>query len=61
MVALPKFIPISTEAIVPERAIHCLTGVSMNRPSILDWYCIFRVHYHVVVFQVIRYALWLTR
>ena len=33
----------------------------MNRPSMLDWYHILRVHYHFTMFQAIRYALWLTR
>jgi hypothetical protein len=33
----------------------------MNRPSMLNWYHILRVHYHWTMFQAIRYALWLTR
>jgi hypothetical protein len=33
----------------------------MNRPSMLDWYRIFRAHYQLTMFQAIRYALWLTR
>ena len=33
----------------------------MNRPSMLDWYHILRVHYHLMMFQAIQYALWLTR
>jgi hypothetical protein len=33
----------------------------MNRPSMLHWYHIFRVHYHLMMFQAVRYALWLTR
>ncbi len=33
----------------------------MDRLSMLDWYRILRVHYHLTVFQVIQYALWLTR
>jgi hypothetical protein len=33
----------------------------MKRPSMLDWYLILRVHYHFMMFQAVRYALWLTR
>ena len=33
----------------------------MNRSSILDWYHILRVHYHLLMFQAIQYALWLAR
>jgi len=33
----------------------------MNRPSMLEWYRILRVHYHFTMFQAIQYALWLTR
>jgi hypothetical protein len=60
-VALPKFIPVLMEAIIQERAIHCLRSVTMNQPSVLGWYRILRAHYHLTMFQTIRYALWLTR
>jgi hypothetical protein len=33
----------------------------MNRPSMLEWYRILRVHYHLTMFQVIQYVLWLAR
>jgi len=33
----------------------------MNRPSMLDWYRILRVHYHFTMFHAIQYALWLAR
>ena len=60
-VALPKSIPVLMEAIIQERAIHCQRSAAMNRPSMLDWYHILRVHYRLVMFQAIQYALWLTR
>jgi len=60
-VALPKFIPVLMEAIIQERAIRCLRSVTMNQPSVLGWYRILRAHYHLTMFQTIRYALWLTR
>jgi hypothetical protein len=60
-IALLESIPVVVEAIIQERAIHCQRSVTMNRPSMLDWYRILRVHYHLTMFQAIRYALWLTR
>ena len=60
-VALRKSIAVLMEAIIQERAIHCLRSVTMNRPSMLDWYRILRLHYHLTMFQAIQYALWLTR
>jgi len=33
----------------------------MNRPSMLDWYRILRVRYHMKMIQAIQYALWLAR
>ena len=33
----------------------------MNRPSMLGWYRILRVHYHMKMFEAIQYALWLAR
>ena len=60
-VALPKSIPVLMEVIIQERAIHFRRSATMNRPSMLDWYLILRGHYHLTMFQAIRYALWLTR
>jgi len=60
-VSLPKSIPVLMEAIIQERAIHCQRSATMNRPSMLGWYRILRVHYHFTMFQAIQYALWLTR
>ena len=60
-VALPKSIPVLMEAIIQESAIHCPRSVTMNRPSMRDWYRILRVHYHFAMFQAIQYVLWLTR
>jgi hypothetical protein len=60
-VALPKSIPVLMGGIIQERAIHCLRSVTMNRPSMLGWYRILRVHYHLTMFQAIQFALWLSR
>ena len=38
------------------------SGVAMTkRMAFLDWYQILRLHYQSLMFEVIRYALWLTR
>jgi hypothetical protein len=33
----------------------------MRQPNAIEWYCILRAHYHLTMFQSIRYALWLVR
>ena len=60
MVASPKSIPVLMEAIIQERAIHWQRSATLNPPSMLAWYRIFRAHYQLTMFQAIRYALWLT-
>lgn len=33
----------------------------MKPPNFFAWYFILRAHYHLTIFQSIRYALWLAR
>lgn len=40
---------------------NIVKGTAWERPTIVDWCRILRVHYHWPLFQAIRYALWLAR